>query len=119
MLVTRWFSSDVPEQGDPFEALAGAFLEDSVATASVYIGDREKGADLVREVRASRAEGVIFAAASFCDPALLDQPMLAEALDRAAIPYTAFKYAEDTGQFQAIREQAGTFADSIKLWSAP
>ena len=24
---------------------------------------------------------------------------------------------EDTGQFQVIREQAGTFADSIKLWS--
>ena len=24
-----------------------------------------------------------------------------------------------TGQFQSIREQAGTFADSIKLWSEP
>ena len=36
---------------------------------------------------------------------------------RAGIPWTAFKYAENTGQFQVIREQAGTFADSIKLWS--
>ena len=34
------------------------------------------------------------------------------------IPYTAFKYAENTGQMAPIREQAGTFADSIKLWSA-
>ena len=39
------------------------------------------------------------------------------ALDRAGIPWTAFKYSENTGQFQVIREQAGTFADSIKLWS--
>ena len=31
---------------------------------------------------------------------------------------TAFKYAENTGQMAPIREQAGTFADSIKLWSA-
>ena len=30
----------------------------------------------------------------------------------------AFKFAENTGQMAPIREQAGTFADSIKLWSA-
>ena len=38
--------------------------------------------------------------------------------DPVTIPYTAFKYAENTGQMAPIREQAGTFADSIKLWSA-
>ena len=40
-----------------------------------------------------------------------------QAMDAAGIPWTAFKYAENNGQFQVIREQAGTFADSIKLWS--
>jgi benzoyl-CoA reductase subunit C len=60
---------------------------------------------------------VIFCAASFCDPALLDQPMAVAAMDKAGVPWTAFKYSENTGQFQVIREQAGTFADSIKLWS--
>jgi benzoyl-CoA reductase subunit C len=117
VLVTRWIEGDVAETGDPFEALATSFVERSVATASLYIGEETKGAALVAAVRESRAEGVIFAAPSFCDPALLDQPMLAAALDRAGIPHIAFKYAEDTGQFQTIREQAGTFADSIKLWS--
>ena len=39
------------------------------------------------------------------------------AVERANVAWTAFKYAENTGQFQVIREQAGTFADSIKLWS--
>jgi benzoyl-CoA reductase subunit C len=33
------------------------------------------------------------------------------------VPHTAFKYSENTGQMAPIREQAGTFADSIKLWS--
>jgi benzoyl-CoA reductase subunit C len=61
---------------------------------------------------------VIFAAPSFCDPALLDQPMLQAALDKEQIPWTAFKYAENLGQFQVIREQAGTFSDSIRLWGA-
>ena len=58
-----------------------------------------------------------FAAPSFCDPALLDRPMLQHVLKAAGIPYIAFKYAENSGQMQPIREQAGTFADSIKLWS--
>ena len=61
---------------------------------------------------------MIFAAPSFCDPALLDRPILQNCLAEENIPYTAFKYAENSGQMQPIREQAGTFADSIKLWSA-
>ena len=116
-LVTRWILTDVPVTGDPFEALSNAYLEHSVAQACRYIGDEPKVAEPVATVRESGAEGVIFAAPSFCDPALLDQPMLVAALERAGIPHTAFKYAEDTGQFQSIREQAGTFGDSIKLWS--
>ena len=45
-------------------------------------------------------------------------PMLQAVLAKHKVPYTAFKYAENTGQMAPIREQAGTFADSIKLWSA-
>ncbi len=101
---------------DPVDALARAYLEQGAATASRYIADDEKGAALVRRVRASGADGVIFAAASFCDPALLDQPMLEAALDRAGIPHTSFKFAENNAQFQTIREQAGAFSDSVKLW---
>ncbi len=77
----------------------------------------EKGGELAVRVEARRAEGVIFCAPSFCDPALLDQPMPVAAIERRGVPWTAFKYSENTGQFQVIREQAGTFADSIKLWS--
>ena len=78
----------------------------------------EKGQHLVRAVKRTNAEGVIFACPSFCDPALLDRPMLQHVLKDANIPFIAFKYAENSGQMQPIREQAGTFADSIKLWSA-
>ena len=57
---------------------------------------------------------MIFAAPSFCDPALLERPMLQDVLSKHGIPHTAFKYAENTGQMAPIREQAGTFADSIR-----
>jgi benzoyl-CoA reductase subunit C len=119
LLVTRWLLDDVPLEGDPLENLSAAFLHRSAATSAKFEPDKQdKGRFLIDQVRDNGAEGVIFAAPSFCDPALLDRPMLQDALSAVDIPFTAFKYAENTGQLQAIREQAGTFADSIKLWSA-
>ncbi|MCC6888359.1 MAG: benzoyl-CoA reductase subunit C [Hyphomicrobiales bacterium] len=118
LLVTRWLTDDVPTEGDPLKALSDAFLHHSESTAAKYEPDlKEKGQHLVRAVARSGAEGVIFAAPSFCDPALLDRPMLQHVLKDAGIPFIAFKYAENSGQMQPIREQAGTFSDSIKLWS--
>jgi len=118
LLVTRWLIGDVPTEGAPIQNLADAFLHHSEATAAKYEPDlKEKGQHLVRAVQRTNAEGVIFACPSFCDPALLDRPMLQHVLAEAGIPYIAFKYAENSGQMQPIREQAGTFADSIKLWS--
>lgn len=119
MLVTRWLLDDVPADGHPMEELSKAFLHRSASTAAKYDTKREeKGVYLLKQVKTRGAEGVIFAAPSFCDPALLERPMLQDVLGKQKIPYTAFKYAENTGQMAPIREQAGTFADSIKLWSA-
>jgi len=119
MLANRWLTQDVALQGDPIHNLAQAFIHHSVKTSATYEpNEQEKGLYLVDAVRRSQAEGVIFAAPSFCDPALLERPMLQDALNVAKIPYISFKYAENSGQMQPIREQAGTFADSIKLWGA-
>ena len=118
MLVNRWERSDVPEDGDPIQNLALAYLHNSNDTSAKYEPDqKKKGLYLVEAVKRSGAEGVIFAAPSFCDPALLERPMLQGVLAAHGIPYIAFKYAENSGQMQPIREQAGTFSDSIKLWS--
>ncbi len=119
MLVMRYLMGEVSDVGDPLEALSKAFLHQSVQTSSKYDERREdKGRGLLEQVKSRGAEGVIFAAPSFCDPALLERPMLQEVLAAHGVPYTAFKYAENTGQMAPIREQAGTFADSIKLWGA-
>ncbi len=116
--VHRWIEGDVATAGDdPLGNLVTAYLQQGIASPIRYIAEQQKGKALVDRVRKRGAEGVIFCAPSFCDPALLEQPMSVAAVERAKVPWTAFKYAENTGQFQVIREQAGTFADSIKLWS--
>ncbi len=117
LLGLRWIAGDISTEGDPLQNLVDAYLHQSAVTASRYLPEGRRGAVLVESVRRNRAEGVIFCAPSFCDPALLEQPMLVAALEREGIPHTQFKYSEDSGQFAVIREQAGTFSDSIRLWS--
>jgi benzoyl-CoA reductase subunit C len=120
MLVNRWLLDDVPTAGDPLQALSQAFLHRSADTSAKYQPDlAQKGKYLLDTVKERGAEGVIFAAPSFCDPALLERPMLETRLEAVDVPHIGFKYAENSGQMQPVREQAGTFADSIKLWSAP
>jgi benzoyl-CoA reductase subunit C len=119
VLGTRFLTSDVPLTSDPVRALAEAFVGTELRTSVLYEGDSLRKRRLMKErAEAAGAEGVIFAAPSFCDPALLDQPMLRKGAEAAGLPCIAFKYSENTGQFQQFREQAGTFADSLKLWNS-
>jgi benzoyl-CoA reductase subunit C len=119
LLGNRLFGEDVPVDGDPVISLAGAFLRNAHATSTIYEPDPDAKRELMRRrVEAARADGIVFASASFCDPALLDRPMLRAGAEASGIPCIAFQFAENTGQFQQFREQAGTFADSIKLWGA-
>jgi len=115
--VLRWIAQPIATEGDPLENLVESFLRHSIAGPTRWSGEGDKEREVLDRVESSAAEGVLYCAPSFCDPALLDQPMTQKALDQAGVPWTSFKYAENTGQFQVIREQAGTFADSIKLWS--
>jgi benzoyl-CoA reductase subunit C len=114
--VHRFIRGEISLEGDPLDNLVTAFLEQAIDSPTRY-ATGDNGRSAVERVRRSGAEGALFCAPSFCDPALLDQPMTVRAMERAGIPWTAFKYSENGGQFQVIREQAGTFADSIKLWS--
>jgi benzoyl-CoA reductase subunit C len=117
LLGNRMLEEGVPLDGDPLRNLAETFVRHAVRNSTLYEPDPAAKRRLMRErVAESRADGVVFAAASFCDPALLDRPMLRAGAEEAGIPCIAFQFAENTGQFQQFREQAGTFADAIKLW---
>ncbi len=117
MLGNRFLTRPVALDDDPVRALAESFVHTELRTSILYEGDAGGKKRLMKErVDAARADGIIFAAPSFCDPSLLDQPMLRAGAEQSGIPCIAFKYAENTGQFQQFREQAGTFSDSIKLW---
>ena len=121
MLVTRWLLDDVPADGHPLEELVEGVPPplDVDRRASTTTKREDKGQFLLKQVKHRRA------------PKASSSPPPRSAIRRCSsgrccrtcsrgtrCRYTAFKYAENTGQMAPIREQAGTFADSIKLWSA-
>ncbi len=116
LLGMRFIGGEVATEGDPLDALVTAYLTQCAWSSAVYDGDKPREDALMEDLRAREVDGVIFCCPSFCDPALLDRPMLQKRLDAEGVPYASFQYSENTGQFQVIREQAGTFSDSIKLW---
>ncbi len=116
MLGSRWIEGDIDSTSDsPLGALSEAYLAKSRFSPSFY-NVTDKGERLVKLAKDCNADGIIFAAPSFCDPALLDQPILQKACDESNLRYISFQYNENTGQFKVIKEQVGAFSDSIKLW---
>lgn len=118
MLGSRWILGDVEEDtNDPLKALSDAFLNQSIFSSSVYDIENPKEKRLLKLAEERGVHGIIFAAPSFCDPALLDLPVYQKSCDANNIRYISFQYAENTGQFKNIKEQVGAFSDSIKLWA--
>lgn len=118
MLGSRWIQGNIKDNSnDPLEALTDAYLNQSTFASCYYDVGNPKGKRLVELVKKRKADGVIFSAASFCDPALLDRPEMQKECDKANVPHINFQFHENTGQFKVIKEQAGTFSDSIKLWA--
>jgi benzoyl-CoA reductase subunit C len=117
LLGARWIQGDIETgSADPMEAITTAYLEKSTFSSSVYDVGNPKEARLIDLIRRRKVDGVIFAAPSFCDPALLDHPILQKECNDKNIRFISFLYSENTGQFKVIKEQVGTFSDSIKLW---
>ncbi len=118
MLGSRWIQGDIKDNtSDPLGALTDAYLEQSAFSSCFYDVGNPRGKRLVKLAKKRNADGVIFSAASFCDPALLDRPQMQKECDESGIPHINFQFHENTGQFKVIKEQAGTFSDSIKLWA--
>ena len=117
LLGSRWIQGDIDTSTtDPLHAITQAYLEKSTFSSSVFDVDNMKEKHLLDLIRKRKVDGVIFAAPSFCDPALLDHPILQKECNDKNIRFISFLYSENTGQFKVIKEQVGTFSDSIKLW---
>jgi len=120
ILVSRWLLEDVPTEGDTIENLSGRSSSIPRKRRHKYEVDvAKKGSYLIDSVRKRKADGVIFAAPSFCDPALLDKPMMHLPDRRRSGSPTSHPVRREFEQMQPHPDhQSAPSPTPSELWSA-
>ncbi|HSK17650.1 MAG TPA: 2-hydroxyacyl-CoA dehydratase [Longimicrobiales bacterium] len=109
----RWLTSDVGTDGDPIEALAHAYLEQSSYSPVQHDLRKPKEAMLLERIRGAAAEAAIIAAAKMCEPGLDEQVAYAHALDAAGVPYFVTEFEEHMTGFDHLQIQLETFVENL------
>ena len=109
----RWFTSDVATDGDPFERLGAAYVNQSVPSSTRHEGRVHRSAGLIEKVRRANAQAVIFMPAKFCEPALFDYVLMKQGLERAGIPHMIVEFEEKMWTFERTRNEIETFVESM------
>jgi len=109
----RWFTSDVAPDGDPFERLGAAYLEQSVPSSTRHESREHRSHGLIEKVRRARADAVVFMPAKFCEPALFDYVLMKQGLERAGIPHLLVEFEEKMWTFERTRNEIETFVESM------
>jgi len=109
----RWFTGDVPVDGDPIEALATSYIDRSVYCGTKHDTREAKATHLLRRVRETQADAVLFLCAKFCEPALFDYALYRRALEEAGIPHLFLEFEEKMWIFDRLRGEVETFVESM------
>ncbi len=113
LLGWRWFTGDVPEDGDPVEALATSYIDRSVYCGTKHDVRESKAGHLIQRAQALGADAVIFLCAKFCEPALFDYALYRRALEEAGIPHLLVEFEEKMWIFDRVRGEVETFVESM------
>ncbi|MCP4373677.1 MAG: 2-hydroxyacyl-CoA dehydratase [Deltaproteobacteria bacterium] len=99
---SRYFDGKIDTDGDIIESIAKRYLERIVCPAK-HSGLYSRGEHILKIVRQSKAQGVIFLYLKFCDPHSFDYPYIKEMLDEEGIPSMLFEVEDQLpseGQFK-------------------
>ena len=113
LLGWRWFTSDVPTDGDPFRHLGAAYVNQAVPSSVRHEGRQHRALGLIEKVRRARADAVVFMPAKFCEPALFDYVLMKQGLERAGIPHLLVEFEEKMWTFERTRNEIETFVESM------
>jgi benzoyl-CoA reductase subunit C len=109
----RWFSEDIPTDGDPMRNLANAYLNRSVYSGVKHDTREPKSKHLIDKFRDARADAVLILAAKFCEPALFDYALYKRALEKEGIPHLCLEFEEKMWIFDKARTEVETFVESM------
>ncbi len=109
---SRAFSRQVPQTGDPIEALAEgwcALKEDT----ELFDPKKRHIRKVVSLAKEHEAQGVVILLAKFCDPEEFEAPLVTKALKEAGIPVVTIEVDQSTESYEQARTQLETFAEIL------
>lgn len=112
-LAPRWFTEDVPAEGDPVCALAEAYVNRSVYSSVRHDFRKPRWLGLAEKIKESRADAVIFLMAKFCEPAYFDYVPFKQQVELMGLPHLALEYEEKLFTFERLRTEVETFVESL------
>jgi benzoyl-CoA reductase subunit C len=113
LLGWRWFTGDVATEGDPFERLGAAYVNQAVPSSTRHESRQHRADGLIEKVRRARADAVVFMPAKFCEPALFDYVLMKQGLERAGVPHLLVEFEEKMWTFERTRNEIETFVESM------
>ncbi len=109
----RWFTEDVPEEGDPLWNLAESYIERSSYSPVQHDLRKPKEHMLLKRIRGASADAAILAAAKMCEPGLEEQVAYTHALDEQGIAYFVTEFEENMSNFDQLELQVETFVENL------
>ncbi len=113
LLGWRLLKRDVALDGDPFRALASAYLDGSLHASTKHDLRRPRAAALIESARANDAAAVIFLGAKFCEPGLFDYALYRRALEANGIPHLFLEFEEKMWNYDKVQTEVETFVESM------
>jgi benzoyl-CoA reductase subunit C len=113
ILGRRWFTEDVPVDGNPLLALADSYVNRSVYSSVRHDYRKPRHKELVKKVRSRNARAVIMLIAKFCEPALFDYVLFKRELEAQQIPHLLLEFEEKAFTFERMRTEVETFVESL------
>jgi benzoyl-CoA reductase/2-hydroxyglutaryl-CoA dehydratase subunit BcrC/BadD/HgdB len=109
----RAFEGDMDNGKEPLTAMAEHYARRIVCPAK-HSGLTDRAEDLIRKVRETRADGVIYIYLKFCDPHAFDVPYLKQMLSKAGIPVMALEMEDRRALSGQLQTRCQAFLEMIR-----
>ena len=113
LLGWRLFRRDVPIDGDPYRALAVAYLNDSLHASTKHDLRVPRATAIIDSVQRVGADAAICLIAKFCEPGLFDYALYRKAFDEHHVPHLYLEFEEKMWLYEKIRTEVETFVESM------
>jgi benzoyl-CoA reductase/2-hydroxyglutaryl-CoA dehydratase subunit BcrC/BadD/HgdB len=100
------------EKKPPLKAITARYLERIICPAK-HLQLKGRGENLIRMVKESKADGVVFLLLKFCDPHAFDYPYIKEMLEKENIPCMLLDMEEQLPSGGQLQTRLETFTQIL------